>query len=125
MKITPINNSMNFQARLKVAKTVTPKLVLGTTVLTAGTASLYIGADALNIIPSGGLAESIYDNINNEHIVQTPKGLFVVDNEVDALNSGIVMLASLPLGSTVTPLGCYIINKENKELNTEDTNIPT
>ena len=124
MRITSIDNSMNFQARFRISKPVATKLALGTTALTTGIASLYTGADALDIIPNSGLVNSICENINNEHIVQTEKGLVVVDNEMDALHSGMAMAASLPLGSTFAPLGSHLINKANKELNTDIKKIP-
>ena len=119
MRISSINNSMNFQARIKISKPAATKFALGTTALTAGVASLYTGSDALDIIPNSGLVNSIYENINNEHIVQTEKGLVEVNNEMDALHSGMVMIASLPLGSTLTPVGSNLLNKANNELNSE------
>ena len=73
MKIGSINNT-TFEARIKMAKPDTTKLVKGAATALAGTASLYTGLNASDVLP-GDFAKDIYDSALNEQEFANPEGL--------------------------------------------------
>lgn len=113
MKINPINHT-SFQARIKISKDNKNQYALGATTATTGSASLYLGTDAVGLAPTD-VAREIYQSINNPHYIETENGLAYVNNENSALSSGALMLTSLPAGTTITPIGLIIMNNKDAD----------
>ena len=125
MRVLSINNSTNFQGRIKISKPQNLKtLATGTALIGAGASSMATGLDASNIIPDLGVTKNIYDSVNNEHIVHTDNGLVLVNNEVAASKVGSMMLGALPVGSVLTSLGSTIIKKTDETSKDNNKSIP-
>ena len=125
MRVLSINNSTNFQGRIKISKPQNLKtLATGTALIGAGASSMVTGLDASNIIPDLGFTKNIYDSVNNEQIVHTDNGLVLVNNEVAASKVGSTMLGALPVGSVLTSLGSTIIKKTD-ETSKDNKSIPS
>ena len=122
MRIGSINNTA-FEARIKMAKSDTAKLVKGTATALAGTASLYTGLNASEVLP-GNFAKDVYNSVLNEQEFANQEGLnkYTEGNENSAISVGATMLASLPTGLTITPLGscsaakAYLKVSDNKQI---------
>lgn len=111
MRINYINNT-TFDAKIKLAKPDTTKLIKGSATALAGTASLYTGLNALDVLP-GEFAKDMYNSALNEQEFANPEGLnkHTEGNENFALSVGTTMLTSFPTGLTVTPLGSSSVVK--------------
>lgn len=117
MKISSINNT-TFNARIKIAKPDTAKLLKGTATTLAGTASLYTGLNASNLVP-GDFAKDVYNSALNEQEYANADGLnkYVEGNEDLATSVGLSMYLSLPLGGSVASLGSNtIVNKSSLDI---------
>lgn len=119
MRINPINYT-SFQARIKISKDNKNQYALGATTATTGSASLYLGTDAIGLAPTD-IAKEIYQSIDNPHYIETADGLAQINNEDSALSAGTIMLTSLPAGTTITPIGIYIM--KDKDTSSEK-NVP-
>jgi hypothetical protein len=125
MRIGSINNT-TFEARIKMAKPDTTKLVKGAATALAGTASLYTGLNASNLVP-GELADSVYQEAKSQEVIGYPEVYheYIKENENSAISAGGAMLSSLPLGATITPLGSYFIKQStNSEIKDHSRRIP-
>lgn len=122
MKIGPVNNT-TFEARIKLAKPDTTKLIKGTATALAGTASLYTGLNLLDIVP-GDFAKNLYNTANNKHIVETPEGGVYVQNWRSGTLAVTALTNSLPIGSTLLPYGSYNIVKSFTKTTSDNKKLP-
>ena len=117
MRVLSINNSMNFQGRIKISKPQNLKtLATGTALIGAGASSMVTGLDASNSIQASNMTDELYKIINNAHEVATPNGNIEVNNESAASSFGTTVYASFPIGLLNTSIGVNKLsdNKSNK-----------
>lgn len=117
MRVLSINNSMNFQGRIKISKPQNLKtLATGTALIGAGTSSMVTGLDASNSTQGSNMTDELYKIINNAHEVATPNGNIEVNNESAASSFGTTVYASFPIGLLNTSIGVNKLsdNKSNK-----------
>ena len=117
MRVLSINNSMNFQGRIKISKPQNLKtLATGTALIGAGASSMATGLDASNSTQGSNMTDELYRIINNAHEVATPNGNIEVNNESAASSFGTTVYASFPIGLLNTSIGVNKLsdNKSNK-----------
>ena len=117
MRVLSINNSTNFQGRIKILKPQNLKtLATGTALIGAGASCMVTGLDASNSIQASNMTDELYKIINNAHEVATPNGNIEVNNESAASSFGTTVYASFPIGLLNTSIGVNKLsdNKSNK-----------
>lgn len=115
MRILSINNSMNFQARIKISKPRNLKsLAAGTASISAGIGSAALGIDN-NAISLGlndiGIANSVIESCRNVHNVDTGNGYDVVADNNSAISAEYTMNSSLVYSPISSVYGTTLIKK--------------